>query len=105
MVDGKEGGVALRPLEQLFLGEVLGEFLKQGEVIGLWEATLLIQKREDPNWVLKMTSFVRERGASIVVVSTSVWHAGRLGSIPRCSKHGIFGVETWLSILGTAYPS
>ena len=86
MVDGKVGGVAFWSLEELFLGEVLGEFLQQGEVIALWEAALLIQKREDTNWVLKETSFVKERGAGSVVVSTSAWHAGGLGSIPGRSK-------------------
>ena len=34
-------------------------------------------------------------------VSTSAWHAGSLVLIPSQGRHGIFGVTTWLSTLGT----
>ena len=39
-----------------------------------------------------------ERDVYRVVVSTSVWHAG---SISGHGMHGIFGVKTWFSTLGT----
>ena len=37
-----------------------------------------------------------------VVVSTSAWHVGGPSSMPGHDRHGIVGVKTWLSTLGTA---
>ena len=44
------------------------------------------------------------RSTDSVMVSTSAWHAGSLGSISSHSSHDIFSVKTWLSTLGTVYP-
>ena len=40
-----------------------------------------------------------------IVVSTSAWHTSAPGSIPGHDRLGMFGVKTWLSTLGTVYPS
>ena len=37
------------------------------------------------------------------MISTSARHTDDSGSIPSHGRHGIFGVKTWLSTLGTVY--
>ena len=46
-----------------------------------------------------------EEARGSVVVSASARHAGPHSSIPEQGRHGVLGVNTWLSILVTVYQS
>ena len=61
-----------------------------------------------PMWTILWTLVIDFKTGTYsvsAVVIASTWQAVGPGSIPSQGRHGIFGVKTWLSILGLYIPS